>query len=362
MNVGYYISGIGHGALFGWALLGGLFAGVPEDTVEVTEVSIVSAADFAALSAPRSSPEPSPQPSPELSPELSTAPQQSVTPPPQPTPREPPPEVIQAPAPITPPDPAPQPVQPPAPDAPVVLAPPAIKASPRPSRRITPTPVAPPPPDTEVAEQTTEQITPDAEAPATEAVQEAPKPATAPEESSDRIVTEADAPPASAPTSSSRPSVRPKRPERPQSPVETVDNSATNTQDAIAAALAGVQAEQSNAPASGGAVGPPLTGGQKDAFLFDVGRCWNTGSLSTQAMESKVVVRFELSREGKPDIGSIRMTGFEGGTQAGAKQAYETARRAIIRCGANGFNLPIEKYEQWKIINITFNPENMRLK
>ena len=73
-------------------------------------------------------------------------------------------------------------------------------------------------------------------------------------------------------------------------------------------------------------------------------------------------MRFELSREGKPDIGSIRMTGYEGGNAAGAKQAYETARRAIVRCGASGYNLPIEKYEQWKIVNITFNPENMRLK
>ncbi|MEM9438259.1 MAG: energy transducer TonB, partial [Pseudomonadota bacterium] len=36
------------------------------------------------------------------------------------------------------------------------------------------------------------------------------------------------------------------------------------------------------------------------------------------------------------------------------------ARRAIIRCGATGFDLPREKYDQWRQIEMTFNPEEMR--
>ncbi|MEM6478789.1 MAG: energy transducer TonB, partial [Pseudomonadota bacterium] len=40
--------------------------------------------------------------------------------------------------------------------------------------------------------------------------------------------------------------------------------------------------------------------------------------------------------------------------------AFEAARRAIIRCGAKGFDLPSEKYDQWKEIEMTFNPEQMR--
>ncbi|PIE16572.1 MAG: hypothetical protein CSA68_02080 [Rhodobacterales bacterium] len=232
-----------------------------------------------------------------------------------------------------------------------MVAPPAVTSSPRPSRRVTDRVVAPPPPEAEIDDQTREQTAPDAASqnPAK------PEPATAPEESSDRIVTEADRPAAAAlaPRASSRPANRPKRP-KPAAPKP--DNKA-----AIQAALDAVRSEQgSDAPQA--LAGPPLTGGEKDAFLLDVRRCWTVGALSTEAMQSKVVVRFELGRDGKPDIGSIRMTGFEGGTQAGAKRAYETARRAIIRCGASGYNLPIEKYEQWKIVNITFNPENMRLK
>jgi len=359
MDTGHYISGIGHASLLGWALIGGLFSSVPEDNLKIAEVSIISEQEFAALSTPVSTPDAPQEPAADVTPEPEPTPPASEPETPPPAKQEP--EEIQPPTPIesTPkpvePEPTPEPPAPPAPDQPVVLAPPAVTSSSRPARRVAPTPVAPPPPDTEVAEQTNEQTTPDEAAP----TQEESKPATAPEEATDRIVTEADAPAASAMKSSARPRSRPARLAAPTPPADTSSNS---TQDAIAAALAGVQADDNASPTSSAPTGPPLTGGEKDAFLVDVRRCWNVGALSTDALESKVVVRFELSREGKPDKASIKMTGFEGGSQAGAKQAYEAARRAIIRCGASGYNLPIDKYEQWKIVNITFNPENMRLK
>ncbi|MCK4711913.1 MAG: energy transducer TonB, partial [Marinosulfonomonas sp.] len=250
---------------------------------------------------------------------------------------------------------APDVPQPPAQDNPVVIAPPAEIAAPRPVERVAPTPVEAPPPDVEVADETHEETAPDAEAQAPPD----PEPPTAPEEAVDRIVTEADEPPSSAPASSARPSARPKRP---TPPVQTAEPATDSTRDAIEAALADVQNAENTPPATPAPTGPPLSGGVKDAFLVDVGRCWNVGSLSTAALESKVIVRFELAKDGKPNIGSIHMTGFEGGTESTARQAYETARRAIIRCGVTGYKLPIEKYEQWKIVNITFNPENMRLK
>ena len=47
---------------------------------------------------------------------------------------------------------------------------------------------------------------------------------------------------------------------------------------------------------------------------------------------------------------------------AAALQAYEAARRAIIRCGTNGFDLPQESYDRWRQIELVFNPEGMRLR
>jgi hypothetical protein len=42
--------------------------------------------------------------------------------------------------------------------------------------------------------------------------------------------------------------------------------------------------------------------------------------------------------------------------------AFDAARRAIIRCGAKGFDLPAEKYAQWREVEMTFNPESMRIR
>ena len=83
---------------------------------------------------------------------------------------------------------------------------------------------------------------------------------------------------------------------------------------------------------------------------------------ATTQMLTTVTVAVSVAQDGIPDVTSIRMIGFEGGTEASARQAYEAARRAIIRCGAKGFQLPPEKYEQWRNIEMEFNPERMRIK
>lgn len=101
---------------------------------------------------------------------------------------------------------------------------------------------------------------------------------------------------------------------------------------------------------------------RKDAFMAEVERCWNVGALSAAALEVKVVVQFEITLKGKPISASVQMMGFEGGDEGAARQTYQSARRAIIRCGMRGYKLPPEKYEQWKIINITFNPSNRSLR
>jgi len=363
MDSGPLISGIGHGALLAWALIGGLFSRAPEDTFEVSEVSIISAEEFAALSTP--------QPSPDVEVNIPTPPQPEIEDTPPETPVvETPPEVQQPPVEETPPpaeeapevvetpppateveDTPPETPLPPAQDNPVVLAPPAEIATPRPAPRVAPTPVVAPPPDTEVAEDVVEEASPDADTQA----QNEPDEATAPEEATDVIVTEADEPPSSAPTSSARPSARPKRP---TPPVETADSS---TSDAINAALADVQAEDNAAPATTAPTGPPLSFGEKDALRVAVSNCWavDVGGTSSRVT---VVVGVSLDREGKVIKGSLQLIGSEGGDDAAVAVAFRNARSAIIRCQKGGYKLPIEKYSHWREIEMTFNPEKMRIK
>jgi hypothetical protein len=79
-------------------------------------------------------------------------------------------------------------------------------------------------------------------------------------------------------------------------------------------------------------------------------------------MRTTVVVGFSLSQEGVPDTGSIRLVEIIEGTEAGADLAFEAARRAIIRCGRNGYDLPQESYDHWRNIEAVFNPDGMRMR
>ena len=369
MHTGHYISGAGHLFLLGWMAFGDVFAAEPLP-FQTTDVSVISSAEFDALVAavqpPQSvtevaqpitpsivpdAPDASSQPDDQT--DLST-PQATVTPE-----TETPPDVSEI-EPLPPradiSDQAPVLDQP---EADIVVLAPDISDRPVPqaAERVAPEAFAPPDPEALPDPVERDAVAPDA---AGEQTQE-PADATAPEAAATEIVTEADRP-ARAPEQSSRPPAR-----RPEAPVRTAvaapeaaptDNAPT--EDAVNAALQ--EALSSDTPAPAVPQGPPLSAGEKDALRVAVSNCWNVGSLSTDALATTVVVEVSMSQDGKPITGSIRMASSSGGSEAAARQAFEAARRAIIRCGARGFDLPVEKYSQWQEIEMTFNPERMRVK
>ncbi len=57
-----------------------------------------------------------------------------------------------------------------------------------------------------------------------------------------------------------------------------------------------------------------------------------------------VSVGFTLSPDGVPDQNSMRIAGYQGGSESAAQQGFEVARRAILMCGRAGFDLPASKY------------------
>jgi len=373
LNTGVYISGAGHALLIIWALFGGLFfRPSPPLPVQTTEVALISAQEFAALTVPDTAPEvpvTTPDMAPAPAPEQAAVPATAsldVRPPTPPTPAVKAPKTETQPsAPAepstsaevadTPPEPLASPVE--ATIAPQTLpdAPPSPAAAPR----VAPTPAPPPPPDATIADIVTPQAAPD---PA--AAQPTPEePPTAPEQAAPVIVTEAKKPSAAKMLASIRPKLRPARPPtpKPAKPKQDSKPAANATENAVAAALAAAIGG-SNQPPARVASGPPLTRGEKDALRIAVERCWNTGSLSSEALRTTVVVAVQMNPDGTPQNGSIRMLSYHGGSKAAAAKAFGAARRAIIRCGARGFNLPAEKFSQWQDIEMTFNPEKMRIK
>lgn len=379
MNTGQIISGAGHIGLIGWALLGNIFASEPIP-FEVTQVTAISGEEYAAIMNAERPPQTAsemvtpeapevPQEAPALESQADAAPERPEPPAAETTQPDAAPEVSE----VTPParaevtDEAPVLVPP---EQELAALPPdaSVRPKPRPARRVAPEQVAPPDPDLTIDEVDRPETQPDeaAEIPAE------PEPPSAREEAATEIVTEAEQ---AAPSKSVRPKVRPDPPRpaqtaqtapeppattpEPETPAAAPDSSA-GINDALAEALAGASeapAQPSSAPS-----GPPLTAGEKDALRVGVQKCWNVGSLSSDALATTVVVSVEMTEDSRPVGNSIRMVSSSGGSSGAANQAFEAARRAIIRCGASGFDLPREKYDHWREIEMTFNPENMRIK
>ncbi|MDA9980194.1 hypothetical protein N9E38_01995 [Yoonia sp.] len=140
--------------------------------------------------------------------------------------------------------------------------------------------------------------------------------------------------------------------------VETVDEllsaEADTSEEDIASAL-----EATLGATSAGSDAPPMTGAERDAFRLAVNRCWNIDP-STAAARVTVEVVFNLDREGRV-TGDVRLLSSQG-AQSAITEAFEAAKRAILRCQSEGYQLPADKYDQWEEVVITFDPSGMRLR
>ena len=373
MNTGTYISGAAHIGLIGWLLIGDVFRSEPPEP-SITDVSVISATEFDAMFASSEAPEIAvdlaqmPEPPTEDELEQLTSPTEDIAPtltevsdPELPQEQEAMPDVtgLQL-----------------LPDADVSFDVPTMaipsfdqgpdieidnspEAKPRDAPRVAPIPFLRPDQDvavdTEVTESAVEQEAP--------VVVETDSQDAAPEEATTEIVTEAEKP-AGAPTSVPVPRLRP-QPIQDFAAPEPSPEPPTPDTDALAAALA----EAQEAPAATAAetesdipIGPPMSLAEKETLRVAVSSCWNTGSLSSAALRVTVIVGVQMAETGKPVTGSIRLISSSGGSGDAVTQAYEAARRAILRCGTKGYDLPQEKFGQWRDIEMTFNPEKMRIK
>lgn len=385
METGTYISGLGHVAVIGWAIIGGsLFNAETKPQAQVTDVTVISSAAFDAMvsRAPDAAMDVNKPQSPDQTNPLTKTPNADVRPEPakvkppvKPSKAEPKPNLAEVKsAPKT----KAQIEAPKAPDQPttdqvgatlilpsatiadtdqsgrkqpdkLAMAPPKEQAAPKISDSANPKPDT----DAQKSPDTTKATTKDA------AAKEPVKPTEeqAPDQSSTEIITEAKKQNETvAPVKSSRPKGRP-------ADLSDKAQAAKDIELAMAEAVKDSGAGTTTPVTPRVAPqGPTLTGSEIEGLRLAVKECWNVGSMSTDAMKVIVVVGVALGRDGKPDMTSIRLISSSGGTGSATTQAYETARRAVIRCGAKGFDLPAEKYDHWRDVEITFNPEKMRNK
>src|SRR6056297_1067058 len=206
VNTGQIISGAGHLALIGWALIGGVFQSAPPP-FEVVQATAISEEEFAAIMDRQSAPDAvadvdTPEPpapgeaAPSLRSEADTPPEAAQPDANEASPPDPAPDVSQ----ITPPAPAevedaPPVMEVPQEDVAVMVPEVSPRPQPRPAPRVAPEAVARPEPDVRVDDVASPEVTPDEGA---ESAEE-PSEATAPEEAATEIVTEAEEPAQAAP-------------------------------------------------------------------------------------------------------------------------------------------------------------------
>lgn len=380
MQTGTIFSGIGHAGLILWVLVGDwLFPASPPEEIIATQVSLITSEEFAALQAatPTPSDEPAPtRPAPRPEPVVEPEPEPEPAPEPEPIPEsEPVPE--------------PEPPAPPPSDAVQAEVEQALDST---STEINPTPeaaeiVAPSPVEVETETETSDNPTPAVSDQPSETVveQETQTEETVPEDTGDVLATEAnrEQTEATGMTTSIRPRTRPDvlpepelataepEEEAPVSQVlnvQPVDDAATD--DAIAALLEEVAepvaeetAAETQAETGGQDLpqGPPLTGGEMGDISSSIARKWNLGAASTDTMSTMIVVRVSFAADGKPT--NFELLEAEGPTQTGIDKLYESARRAVNRAYADGgLPLPANKYETWRVLDLVFDANGMRLR
>ena len=99
--------------------------------------------------------------------------------------------------------------------------------------------------------------------------------------------------------------------------------------------------------------GTTLTQSEMDALRNQIQACWNPPAGVIDAGDLRVSVQFSLDQAG-------RVEGQPVVTQSsGNRQADESARRAVLRCGVNGYQLPADKYDAWQVVIVNFDPSQM---
>ena len=99
-----------------------------------------------------------------------------------------------------------------------------------------------------------------------------------------------------------------------------------------------------------------LTAEESEGLRLAIKECWSVPVGIQDDSELKVTLLVELDRDGKVK-GSPRLIEPDSIETSGIRQAFNAARRAVVRC--DPYDLPADKYEHWKSMEVVFNPERM---
>lgn len=97
------------------------------------------------------------------------------------------------------------------------------------------------------------------------------------------------------------------------------------------------------------------TAEDRSTFPAIISSCWVIDPAS-EASQVSVTVTFELDLSGRI-TGDVKLINNSEGSQDAVRQAFEAARRAILRCQTDGYAIPASQHQHPPQIVLTFNPD-----
>ena len=94
----------------------------------------------------------------------------------------------------------------------------------------------------------------------------------------------------------------------------------------------------------------------RDELAEMIAPCWSVHGLSPSARATVVTLAVEMTPEGHPRAETIRLLRARGDRYpADVTQAFEAARRAVLRCAGAGYDLPSDLHPHWREVEMTFD-------
>ncbi len=115
------------------------------------------------------------------------------------------------------------------------------------------------------------------------------------------------------------------------------------------------QAKASSQPVA--PLGPQLTTSEIDVVKAQIERCWNPPAGAKEAHDLVVDIEAQVAQDGR--VVTAQITSTARMSDPFYRAAAESALRAVLNPQCLPLKLPPEKYEQWKTIDLTFNPKDL---
>jgi len=96
---------------------------------------------------------------------------------------------------------------------------------------------------------------------------------------------------------------------------------------------------------------PPLTRTEEEVLAEQIKKCWKPKT----KYSASIMLKVKMNNDGTVQHDSVRLlSSFEEKDKLLVNKVFDEAKKALIDCENGGYNLPLEKYEHWQEIEMTF--------